>query len=313
MKTENLFDVTLKEIEPFLKSLKKEKWVKGIVLLGGIGKRKFIDRFSDIDLSVVISKKDKKQFPLPFEFHYFINNKILEFNIHQLILEDEKKRKWDEGKKEAYSRALIYFDPDNEISDLINNKTKYEKEDHYNKLIWIIQQYKWRGQIHSVRACKRGFPEVAHNLLNECIDFLVEAVYIINERYLPHKKWRMAYIKEMENIKPIHSLLKKAIIVKENSITDVNHRIRILNEVFKKIYSLVLKKYPDFPKNPYEFYYRNFVQINPKTSIDSILNLINPKEEDFEKIKGILCYNLLYSKKKLLRSPLYNKLIKNLE
>jgi len=99
MKSKNLIKETFKVVKPFLISLKKEKWVKGIVLLGGLGKRSFIDKFSDIDISVFTSKKDKTKVPLPFEFHYFIKRRILEFNIRQIVLEDEFGKVWEEGKK----------------------------------------------------------------------------------------------------------------------------------------------------------------------------------------------------------------------
>jgi len=306
MENKNIVKQTLKEIEPFLTSLKKERWVKGIVLLGGLGRRNFIDKFSDIDISIFTSEKDKSKFPLPFEFHYYLKNRVLEFNIHQVVLEKEYDKSWEEGKKEAYSRAIIYFDPTNKINGLIRKKTKYNKLESYKRLIWIVQQYKWRGQIHSIRACKRGFPEAGHDLLNECIDLLVESIYIINEKYLPHKKWRLNYLTEMDNAKEIIPVIKKAMIIKKNHISDVNRRIKILNGVFQKVYLLILKKYPQFPKNPYEFYYKNFVQLNPVTPIDILLNQLDTSKEDFEEVKGFLCYNLIDTREKLLKLLLYN-------
>jgi len=306
MKSKNLIEETYKVIEPFLISLKKEKWVKGIVLLGGLGKRRFIDKFSDLDISIFTSEEDKEKFPLPFEFHYYLKSRVLEFNIHQIVLEKEFDKVLEEGKKEAYSRAIIYFDPTNQIKHLIKKKTKYNKTESYKRLLWIIQQYRWRGQIHSIRACERGFPEAGHDLINECLDLLVEAIYILNEKYLPHKKWRLIYLKEMDNAKGINQLLKRAMIVKKNNVSDIKRRIKILNKAFQKIYLLVLKKYPRFPEYPYEFYYRNFVQLNPKTPIDVLLNKIQPSKKDFERIKGVLCYNLIDTKEKLLKLLLYN-------
>ena len=215
-------------------------------------------------------------------------------------------------KKEAYSRAIIYFDLIGQVKNLIKKKTKYNKKESYKRLIWIIQQYKWRGRIHPIRACKRGFPEAGQDLLNEYVDLLVEGLYIINERYLPHKKWRLVYINEMSNTRKIIPLIKKVMVVKKNGIKDVKRRIKILNKIFLEVYFLVLKKYPNFPKNPYEFYYRNFIQFNPMTSIDLFLKHIRPPKENFEKIKGVLCYNLIDTKKKFLKLLFYNNNDKDL-
>ena len=135
MKTKNIKKEIKKDIEPFLKKLKKQDYVIGIVLLGGVGKRGFIDEFSDIDLTIFTLKKDALKLPLPFEFHHQINKRILEFNIHQQILENEERAKsWDESKIEAYSRGKIFYDPTGRIRKLIENKTKFNKEKAFNRL-----------------------------------------------------------------------------------------------------------------------------------------------------------------------------------
>src|SRR3989344_2804334 len=138
MKTKNILKEVEKEINPFLKKLKEQNYVIGIVLLGGLGKRKFIDEFSDIDLTI-----------------FTFNKSILEFNVHQQVLEKEEQRdSWNESKMEAYSRGKIIYDPTGRIKKLIKNKTKFNKKNAFNRLVWIIQQYRWRAQIHSIRSFK---------------------------------------------------------------------------------------------------------------------------------------------------------------
>lgn len=300
MKTRNILKEIEKDLSPFLKKLKKQDYVVGIVLLGGLGKRKFLDEFSDIDLTVFTLDKDVLNFPLPFEFHHKLNGRVLEFNIHQQILEEEEQKdSWNESKIEAYSRGKIIYDPTRRIKKLIKNKTKFNKKNAFNRLVWIIQQYRWRGQIHSIRSYKRGYPESAHDLLNQCSEILLEAIYLLNKRYLPHKKWALVYLGEMKSPwNRLKSDFKRAMLIKNYNLSDIKRRIRILNKIYKVILTETLKQYKDFPNDPYSYYYKKFVQINKETKIDKILNKFskNIKKDNFNRLKGFLCFNLIDTK-----------------
>ncbi len=310
MKTKNILEEVEKEINPFLKKLKEQDYVVGIVLLGGLGKRKFLDEFSDIDLTVFTFEKNISDFPLPFEFHYQSNGRNLEFNIHQQVLEqEEEKDSWDESKIEAYSRGKIIYDPTGRIKRLIQNKTKFNEEKAFNRLVWIIQQYRWRGQIHSIMSYKRGYPESSHNLLNQCSEILLEAVYLLNKRYLPHRKWSLVYLKEMGI--PWNKLnrdFEKGMLIKNYKLSDIKSRIRVLNRIYKIVLIEIKKQYKDFPEDPYEYYYQNFVQIHKQTKIDKLLDEISKgvNNHNFIKLKGALCFNLIDTKDKFYKEMSFN-------
>lgn len=305
MKTKNILNEIEEEIKPFLKKLKEQNYIVGIVLLGGLGKRRFLDEFSDIDLAIFTLKKDAFKFPLPFEFHYKINGKLMEFNIHQQILEDEEeKNSWDGSKIEAYSRGKIIYDPSGRIKKLIQNKTKFDDKKAFDRLVWIIQQYRWRSHIHSIRSYRRGYPDSSHNLLNQCSEMLLEAIYLLNKRYLPHRKWALVYLEGMKS--PWNQLkkdFKRATIIKNYMLSDIKRRIKILDKIYKIILDKTLKQYKDFPNDPYSYYYKNFVQINKETTIDRLLNKLgkNIKKDDIVELKGILCFNLIDTKRNIYK------------
>ncbi|MDO8508587.1 MAG: DUF4037 domain-containing protein [Nanoarchaeota archaeon] len=317
MKTKNILKEVEKEINPFLKKLKEQNYVIGIVLLGGLGKRKFIDELSDIDLTIFTFDKNVLDFSLPFEFHYKLNGRVLEFNVHQQVLEKEEQRdSWNESKMEAYSRGKIIYDPTGRIKKLIKNKTKFNKKNAFNRLVWIIQQYRWRAQIHSVRSFKRGYPESSHNLLNQCSEMLLEAIYLLNKRYLPHKKWILVYLKEMKA--PWNKLskdFKNGILIKNYKLSDIKRRIRILDKIYKIILAKIKEQYKNFPEDPYEYYYQNFVQVNKKTKIDKLLSRLNKNinKKDIIKLKGYLCFDLIDTKDKLYKSMSFDSGIRRHE
>ena len=300
MKTKNIKPLIEQVIQPFLDKLSKRDEVLGIVLLGGLGYRDFLDEYSDIDLSVFTTRKGKTKFPLPFEFHYKHKNLRLEFNIHQLVFEDEYEgEKWNTSKIEAYSKGKVIYDTENKITNLIKEKTVFDEEAAFYRLIWIIQQYKWRGQIHAIRAYKRGYPEASHDLLNNCSDLLVEAVYLLNKQYVPHKKWGFVFLDKLPNNYQLLEKFKKALLVKDYSLRDIKRRLKLLDEIYEIIIAKIYDKYPSFPLNPYEYYYRNFVQINKETSIDRAFSELvfdnNLTEEDKDEVFGNMCFNIIDS------------------
>ena len=298
LKTKNLKTKIEKDIEPFLTKLSHAQYVEGIALLGGLGLRNYLDKYSDLDMAIFYKTNTPAKYFLPFEFHITINNYEYEFNIHQLFFDDEISKTWDESKKEAYQRTKIVIDKKNRITKLIKAKTKYDNKTAYNRLIWIIQQYIWRGHVHSIRTYMRGYPEGSHDLLNECADLLIESIYILNKRFRPHKKWRLAMLPTMEILpKNIIINLKEALLVKNYSIKDIKRRIIYLDKIYRAVYNIVKIQYPQFPDNPYEYYYKNFVQLNKNTYIQKLVSKYGNKLSDKKKeqLKGELCFNLICS------------------
>lgn len=302
-KQENVKAKTEVEIQDFLDRLTRHPSVSGLVLLGGLGTRNYIDQFSDIDIAIFTYEKNIKKVPLPFEFHYLtLSGRILEFNIHQQIIEHEQGAIWDESKKEAYSRGIIYFDPEGEIKKLIRQNTKFNKKEAHERLIYIVQQYEWRAKIHAIRACKRGFPEAGNDLVDESLDLLVEALYLLEKKYRPHRKWRLVYLNQFEIPKEIIEAIHEVKLTHEHTEAVVTARVKLLNTVFEYVRSKIRALYPTFPKNPYEHYYTNNVQLNAKpTAIRLVENWKDALSVDeYEKIKGLSCYNLSCRKNQFL-------------
>ncbi len=298
LKTKNIKNEIEVFINQFIDNLKTRKEVKAIILLGGLGKRSFIDEFSDVDMSIVTTDSDRSNFPLPFEFHTKFNNRFIEFNIHQLILEEEIKddNHWGEGKIEAYSNAIIAYDPFGYANQILKEKAVFDEKKAYDRMIWIMQQYKWRGQIHSIRCYKRGCPEASHDLLNHCVELLLEAVFLLNGRYMPHRKWIFIFLDELKFGKSLKELFSKAMIVQNYSYESILERITILDAIHKEIQKEVNKKYKNFPQNPYVYYYRNKVQVNKITQADKVYKKLTGKEGiDNQKDKelfGEICFNV---------------------
>ena len=304
LETTNIIAIAEKDIEDFINLISQKKYVEGVVLLGGLGKRRFLDKYSDLDIAIFYRAETTSNYFLPFEFHATLNKHRYEFNIHQLFYKTELKKDWNEEKKEAYARSKILVDKKKRIKKLIKIKTAYDKKSAYNRLIWIMEQYVWRGQIHSLRTLYRGYPDGAHDLLNECLELLIEAVYILNFKYRPHKKWRIAILNTVE-ILPNNFFrdIKQAMLISDFSIKDIKRRIKILNKIYAKIVKLVKQKYPNFPEQPYEYYYRNFIQLKKDCFIQKTLDQLRPKTntKELRKLEEKLCLNLISNRRDIAK------------
>ncbi len=308
IQTKNILGDIKPAVNAFLQRLRKEQYIQGIVLLGGIGKRQFVDEYSDVDVSIFVFEKDKDKVILPFEFHYKYNGRVLEFNIHQQVIESEEKApSWPPAKIEAYAKGTIFYDSSNRVANLIKKKVKFDTNSVRERLIWLMQQYVWRGQVHSIRAYNRGYPQTSQDLLNECKDMLLEAALLLNNRYMPHKKW--AFV-QLDMLPPPYQMLKskfeEASLVKEFTLMDIMRRKGAMDSIYAFLIAECEKKYPDFPSEPYVWYYTNKVQIvkNPKA-----VQILEPCKDklsgsEWEALKGFTCYNLITDKRKLLKELL---------
>lgn len=298
LRTKSIKNKVEKETRPFIKRLAEKEYVEGIVLLGGLGKRNFIDRYSDIDIAIFYKSDTPSKFYLPFEFRLKLNGIRYEFNIRQLFYDEQKSNEWDEGTKEAYSTAKVVVDKKKRIEKLIKRKTVFDEKVGYNRLLWVIQQYIWRGTIHSLRMYHRGYPEGSHELLNECVELLIEAIYIINKRYRGHTKWRVAMLTTMDILPTkFFDNLREAMKVNNFSLSSINRRIKYLNEIYIEILETAKKLYPEIPKDTYRYYYRNFYQLIKKTFSQAVVERYKNSlsEEENEQLEGLLCFNLVSS------------------
>lgn len=296
LQTENINNKLEVLIKPFIESLSHREEVIGVALLGGLGKRSFSDKFSDIDLSVLLYDSKKDRFPLPFEFHYTYGDYIAEFNINTLLYEQELSIQWEHGKIEAYENARIVYDPNGKFKDLLTKKVVFDEKEAFERLVWIVQQYQWRAQIHSIRTFYRGYPEGAQYVLNVCLDMLIEGVFLLNKQYMPHCKWVFPKLKDLDHF-GLYDRFLSCTLVNGFAINDVYMRLNVMDEIYNTLRNEIMKKYPDFPENPYEYFLKKKKNIHTETPIEVICRsnsaYCSLSHDEKLKIYGELCYRLI--------------------
>jgi predicted nucleotidyltransferase len=101
--------------------------VCGIVFIGGLV-RGFADRFSDLDITVFISKKDeglKRRIYNVGLGEGKVSGIDLDLEIH--FIHDFKRWRLNEADRWEFSRAKIFFDPKGEVECMFREKLRVSK------------------------------------------------------------------------------------------------------------------------------------------------------------------------------------------
>jgi hypothetical protein len=211
IRTENLFHQARPVVFELIDRYVSQTETAGVVILGGLADtdvRRFVDRHSDLDLTVFLAIPEArgyicpKRFALehpecipawlpPFRFDVDVGGMSMEVNCHQLILEIEKhaERKWPAAKQEAYRcTGEVVYDPVGAVRSLIDGKCGIAPPS--DEVAVLASQLSWYGWINPGRQIERGYLVNARLLLNEALSILLRLIFAANDRFWPHPKWQ---------------------------------------------------------------------------------------------------------------------------
>lgn len=278
-----------KILRPFIERLKQKTEVEGIVVLGGLGQRSYVDLHSDIDVAIFFSTKTASLEWLPnFEFSVHLSEPFnknlakLDFNVHQQELHQQQSEQWNQIKKDAYSNGVIAYDRSGKVTKLIKQKTKYNRASETEILLIAISKLPPYIRINPKKQAQRGLFLVAHQLLNEGIDIIVEALFVLNQRFLPHDKWKLREVLSLTWLPSnFEHDLREGLLVKNFSLRDVDRRQVALGRVADQISLKIVERLGDSELGLYGRACRTTLQRQyvKETFADKLLK----KVEDLEK------------------------------
>jgi len=219
------------------------KGVAGIVLLGGLV-RGFVDKWSDLDITVFLSKKDDclgKQIIKTGSDAQECFKFDIDLEVHSL--EDFKKRQWSETDKWDFSNSKIIFDPEGKIKELFRQKLRSPKNFWTRRIAVRAEYLKWyccppKDSIGSIAETwvDRGDLLAAHYCLNYAVDLLTEMIFALNKEHLPPPKWRMFYSYRLRWLpESYNALIAEGMKAKRSSSRDINRRLRAIRETWRQI------------------------------------------------------------------------------
>ena len=284
-------------IAPFIEALREKKEVIGIVLLGGLGEKKRLDEYSDLDIAIFLEQHIKPSYLPPFSFHIDYNDHYFEFNVSQEILISSKEIEWDEARRAAYAVGRIVFDPKGVIGELLCKKLARVKTDDFNRLVTLTNQFQWRVNVHSLRAVWRGQPQTAHHLINEGIDLIIECIFLLNNTNQPHRKWQLLELdSQVWKPKEVVHILHQALLVHNFTLPEILRRINLLNKIMYDVKEKTYEVYPNFPLDTYKYWASHLSkrQLDEEPFADTVCRILKPYFEkcELDQIRGYVAYCL---------------------
>jgi hypothetical protein len=263
-----------KALQPFLDRLAAKDETAGVCVLGSFalsGIRPAADIFSDFDVALFID------IPVPeqliqleaLQFQRSIQDALpcwlpnfkfvhpepdvegnseappLQINVHQLVLQYEEQcpHLWPPDRREAFASTCdIVYDPSGRIAKLLTAKAVppaaeiRRRVDNNLALIPVTIE-------HSVeKAALRGMLGDAILSMSETIDYLLDLVYALNQRDIPHRKWRVKVLSTLKLLPPkfaekLDQLLTGSCSTQEDMI----NKIKLLRQLFSQVQVLALE------------------------------------------------------------------------
>lgn len=324
IKTRNIKPMIRERVKEFTERLMKYPEVEGIVYLGGLANtdyKDFIDELSDIDLGIFINgeRDELPRWLQPFSFYIPVadgtgKENIMEVNLHQQVLSEEKEADWSDTKREAYAYASeVVFDRNGEIESLIKEKTKLTSQHRKEFLAHLLSRINWNVKINPIKAIERGFVFNVEELLNQGMENMLDLIFVYNNKYPPHQKWKLAMIEYLqycpENIK---AKIAECMKIEDISAKDIMRRreaiLEIVAEIEQKLSQEgIFKDKEDY--SDYEYiHWKPQKQLKENTVYDTIIDMFPGFSQEEKRIlKGLLCEFFVQNLQDLYNIPI-NKL-----
>ncbi|KYH36999.1 MAG: hypothetical protein AYL29_009240 [Candidatus Bathyarchaeota archaeon B24] len=216
--------------EEFASKLKR-KGVVGIVFLGGIA-RGYFDKFSDID--IIIFKEKKAELGMRREDEIEFKGFKIDYEITNY--EDKLKSEWDIVERWAFSKAKVFYDPQGKIKALIDMKVRLKEEERRWMIIEGMTQSEWYCNYCSESWIYRNDVLSAHRSINLALEYLMKALFGLNNQLLPSEKWLMYLVQRLKWLpRGFNEKLKEILLIREFSIKELQRRRNALNYLWKQM------------------------------------------------------------------------------
>lgn len=283
--------VARRALLPFLQRLADKPETIAVVILSnasGTRERLAFDERSDFDVGLVLdiplAAQEWRAVPAEtyrliearvptwvpnFSFHVPVPWGSLEVNVNQLVYqyETDPRTEWSDGKCEAYdSTRETVVDRDGMFARLIEMKVARNRSSRSARLVRLASRLSWDIDVLPRRQRDRGEVLAAHLILNAAVDEVMEAVFLLNDRFVPSRKWRFHLLRKHRLLAPGHvDLLNDALQCDTASADDLERRIQALDA----LWTAVSKRSNALPERPYRAFAASRLQLRRATVGDA--------------------------------------------
>lgn len=233
--SENTIQILLNSLNKTLNRFIQLDGIVGITLNGGLS-RGYGDYLSEIDVVIYLHDEQYVEYKngrYPFALGITMIDGNL-YDIKTMSYEKELESDYDSVALWDLSYAKILYDPDKHVTNLIEFKLSHavhlsQAEDFLWNAYW---NYKLAGDIW----IHRQDSAQGHFTLNNAINPLISALFVVNEEYVPHEKW-LVHMSQTLAWRPDNweSRLRGAMNTGDFSIRSLANRQNFIDELWKDI------------------------------------------------------------------------------
>ncbi|MFH1334622.1 MAG: DUF4037 domain-containing protein [Pseudomonadota bacterium] len=236
IKKENLIEKMLADLEKALPNFHSIKGLVGITLNGGLA-RGYGDHLSEIDLTLFLDAKTYEHWNAGYA-ECCTGICIYEGNLYDikyLNYSAEYDRPlspilelWD------LSYAKVLYDPFGKIRSYLDKQlaTPFDNQVITRIMFETWWYYRLAGNIW----VHREDPLQGHLILNEAIKGLLKAVFLANQKYVPHDKWLIHYCRDLPWLPTHWNERRKALLATGDlSIVSLKERQKLIDFIWFEI------------------------------------------------------------------------------
>jgi hypothetical protein len=208
--------------------------VIGIVFLGAIV-RGYFDHLADIDIAVF--KKQNSEVPLSKKF-YKIED--LEVQIWLSDYESELTIPWDMAKRWTYSQCRIYFDSQEKIYQLLQEKVPLKPEEKKWLMMSGLTLSEWYINRLTQLWIERGNIISAHHMFDQGIIYFFDMLFGLNDELVPDMKWRYYCVEQLKHLPHnFQEWIKETMNLHAFTIEEIERRKRAFMEMWREMQPII--------------------------------------------------------------------------
>ena len=208
--------------------------VIGIVFLGAIA-RGYFDHLADIDIAVF--KKQNSEVPLTKKF-YKIED--LEVQIWLSDYESELTTPWDMAKRWTYSQCRIFFDSQDKINQLLQEKVPLKPDEKKWLMMSGLTLSEWYINRLTQLWIERGNINSAHHMFDQGIIYFFDMLFGLNDELVPDMKWRYYCVEQLKHLPHnFQESIKEIMTLHAFTREEIERRKRAFMEMWREMQPII--------------------------------------------------------------------------
>lgn len=210
--------------------------------MGGLA-RGFLDEYSDLDIVVLLSKRDarlRREVVSMGREEARAAGVDVDLEVHSLT--DFKRLRRDDNRRWECSKAAVVYDRRGRTREAVSSIVSVPEGFWVDRVVGDWAYFQWcvanpDAPKSIAEICvDRGDLLGAHYCVNYSVDLLLELVYALNRGFLPPQKWRIAYLDELA-WKPngLDDALRESMMVLDLGPRDLKRRVGAMKRLHRPL------------------------------------------------------------------------------